>query len=87
MLKTDQVTELRGKVEKANRLRASEPFTLARCEDGPLKGLPIRLAPHEARSRKIIVGWSLPTDRGPILAMYRPGDRAGGLRFDRYVAP
>lgn len=81
------MTKLRGKVEKANRQRADRRFTLARCEDGPLKGLPFRLEPHEAQSRTIIVGWSLVTDQGPILAYYGPGDRAGELRFSGYCAP
>ncbi|MBE7508252.1 MAG: hypothetical protein HS101_18475 [Planctomycetia bacterium] len=87
MLTNDQVTELRGKVEKANRQRADRRFTLARCTDGPLAGLPLRLAPHESQSRTIIVGWSMPTSIGPILAYYGPGDRAGELRFRGYCAP
>lgn len=86
MLTDDQVTELRGKVERANRQRADRRFTLARCADGPLKGVPIRLEPHEARSQTIIVGWSLPTPIGPILAYYEPGD-TGELRFRGYDAP
>ena len=87
MLTDDQVTELRGKVEKANRQRAGRRFTMARCTDGPLKGLPLRLEPHEAQSRTIIVGWSLPTPIGPILAYYGAGDRAGELRFREYGTP
>lgn len=87
MLTDDQVTELRGKVERANRHRADKRFTLARCTDEPLKGLPFRLEPHEAQSRTIIVGWSLPTPIGPILAYYGPGDKAGELRFREYSAP
>ncbi len=87
MMTMDQETELRGKVEKANRLRASEPFTLARCADGPLDGLDIRLAPHEAASPTIIVGWSTVTSTGPVLTMYLPGGMAGELRFRGYSAP
>lgn len=87
MMTMDQETELRGNVEAANRRRADQPFTLARCCDGPLAGLSIRLAPHEATSPTIIVGWSLPTDRGPILACYLTGDKVGELRFRGPPAP
>ena len=87
MLTMDQETELRGNVEAAHRRRADQPFTLARCTDGPLAGLHIRLAPQEATSPTIIVGWSVPTDSGPILAMYLPGNKAGELRFRGYSAP
>ncbi|OWY70388.1 hypothetical protein B7486_16500 [cyanobacterium TDX16] len=87
MLTDIEVGELRGKVEAANRRRADQPFTLARCCDGPLAGLSIRLTAHEARSQSAIVGWSLPTSIGPILAYYGPGDRAGGLQFKGYAAP
>mgnify|MGYP006908252262 CR=1 FL=1 len=87
MLTADQVTELRRRVEAALRRREPGPFKLARCADGPLARLDIRLAPHEASSPTIIVGWSLPTDRGPILACYLPGNRAGELRFRGFSAP
>lgn len=87
MLTAEQATELRGKVETANRRRADQPFALARCCDGPLGGLDIRLEPHEARSKSIIVAWSLPTDRGAIWALYEPSDKAGELRFREYGTP
>jgi hypothetical protein len=58
MLTANRVTELRGKVKKANRLRASEPFALTLCADVPLGGQNIRLAVHESRSRTTIVGQS-----------------------------
>lgn len=86
-LTADQVTELRGKLIFANRLRADRPFVLVCCIDGPLVGLDIRLEPHEALSKSIVVAWSLPTNRGAILALYEPGDKAGELRFREYGTP
>ena len=88
MLTDEEVQSLRAGVVKAgNRPAQPGPHRWVLCEDGPLKGIRVRMGGEGPVYPSASFGWCELTKRGAVVAMYVPSLDPERWRFRGYETP
>ena len=82
-LQPDQIAELREKIQHGQKPPPG-PRTKVRLIGGPLDGMAITIAAHDAKS--LYLGWCVAADTGLAQVLYRNAD-GGRWTFHEIVAP
>jgi hypothetical protein len=87
MLTDRQVESLRAAVQAAQSRARVAPWRWAKCIDGPLVGIQVRLELAIYRGPEASFGWCFLTREGPVVAHYQQGGRPGEWRFAGWCCP
>lgn len=87
MLTSGQIQELREGVCLAQRRPFRGPYRWARCVDGPLANLQVRIGPEICGRSDAVFGWCQQTVTGLLVANYSPTAKDGEWRFRGFARP
>jgi len=87
VLSSSDVQQLREKVQAAQQGPFQGEYQWARCIDGPLIGLHVKIGLDVCRQPDATFGWCQLSEKGPVVACYTQTGTAGEWRFRGFDLP